>query len=460
MDNKNTQNKITNTLITVLGVFFYLVIIIGMMCLVNLDLLKKIVSNEGKVELSSKSILITIDALITTATITLIAFNGIGARNSGSSTIIRIIFWKAVRISTDEKRTYFSWSVSGAFLRPALIILLTTSTTFSELIIIEACDLSEKIFYFIVNSLLALSIILFLSTFARLFIFNGICWLETTATFISKRLCKDKKPRQWLLNLLTYFRGSNNFELVNKVIEGILKNKKAIEINGQNPWGVMKYIQENSNSIYEAESNSQQSISKLNVLVFLFNIIEANIEREQIQLDFQWRYDVKIKKNWKYYRIKQLINDNSDKNDIIETIIKNMEVVMVGEGELKGKFDPQELDDASLNALKELKLSDETLSNVERFKGYARKNIKAPKFKWSTLTSLDKSKKRHSVKSSSKTYTIAIIDDGEKVLKNDDFVVYKKMPNKFPDRKRKSGTKYFYFTDKKGIEKLKKQKKT
>lgn len=434
MVNKS-QTWIKKNWSSVIGFVFFLVYSLGVIALINLSHLLNI-CNTNNDKISNKNILITVDALITTATVTLIAFNGIGARNSGSSTIIRIIFWKAFKIESPEKRTRFFWNLTGSFLRPAFVLMFTLISTISELIIIESWNSIPPQFDQVsINILFSVTVILFVSTVFRLFIFNASAWLETSAKFISTRLLKKGEARPWILNIITYFRGTNNFELIQKIIIDL----KPESIKKDD---ILKAIMNIKRGKTEGMS------PEVRTAFFVIACFEQVLNTQEA--------DKIGEVDWKGYRLLSLLKDDAKIALFKHLTIRDVNAYIglptaTSMPENFSEFIQKMENLTGINAEKTLTKA-ASLDTMDRFIAYHNNKHKSFKLNRNTKKLLNKKNniERWLIKSKSKEYEVVIYDSHKtKLISSSNYHIFKTIPNKISNP---NGKKIFYLSESNSIE--------
>ncbi|NQZ66027.1 MAG: hypothetical protein HRT99_02275 [Mycoplasmatales bacterium] len=272
------------------GIFLFLSILVILSVLLCLPLIIGNVS-EKKIYGIQKKYIITVDALITTATITLIAINGLGARNSGSATIIRYTFWKIVKIYSKNEKHYFWWYFSLSWLQPTIVLLLTLSTTFLEMVFLEI-NINTTPLIITLNICFLFTTVLFISSLARMYIFNSIALLDSTSFYIASKIRKmdkniknNRKIDHNFFQIISYFRGSRNFELVRNIIDFLINfNEKQVKkISKKELLATIFKYKEESYLIFN------NNINRYAECLFLLAVANSMID-EDGELNIGWKF--------------------------------------------------------------------------------------------------------------------------------------------------------------------------
>ena len=370
--------------ITVVGIFLSIILVIGFFALLSTPVWIALKNNQN-ININ-KQTLITADALLTTATVTLIAFNGVGARNSGSATIIRTVFWKVLKIKADEKRVYFAWTLSLSYIRPSVVLFITTITTLIEVSLLNnGNELIITLFYFF---LLSITSLLLLSTISRIVIFNLVVWLDTTSHFISKRITK-KKIRPWIIRILSYIRGSKNFELISKIINDINElSEKNSDLKPSN-LDFNKEIQS-----YRRWNDAKNRDNKGAISLLIFNALSSLTEEKNKIIDSET-----FKNHWRVNLILSLFkekNINMD-DDKWANIVSEIIVILRSYGMISQET-INDVEDNKRELTRKLKESEtkkeiskhfKNITNIDRLIGFINKREKIKLDKTTLITIKD-----------------------------------------------------------------------
>lgn len=161
--------------------------------------------------------IITLDSLLTGATITMIAFSNFSPSSSASSHVYKYTYWRSTDIFPKGGPQIVMSIFNLSFIRPATVIVLTIFATFTESLLLLLNEHFTTLFIDVTFMLMLLiTFLLLLSTIVRYYTFNKNP-LRTSTKYIFNKIKKKKisKNKYYeLVNLIAYINGTKNLEFV------------------------------------------------------------------------------------------------------------------------------------------------------------------------------------------------------------------------------------------------------
>ncbi|NQZ29232.1 MAG: hypothetical protein HRT98_02495 [Mycoplasmatales bacterium] len=270
---------------------------------------------------------LTVDALVTGATITLITFTNISAMSSGSASIYKNIYWKAKKLTKKSRWIdRVAWNITGGFIRPHCSIIISISTTFVTVMSYLFIDRHNSYLWFQSIIFLTITFWTFLGTLTRYCLFNKYP-LRTTSKFLLEYYCQKVVKDKSVIhinkfnNYINFFRATQNFELMIEVlrrftidkemlnVEPLKKSNKDVMSSLDTHGNIFKTVDgkwSNMNFIHPSCVNANKDNS---ILLLMYNI------RSQLE----WNE----KENWKWEASKRIIVDNLKEQELL--IIQKIE---------------------------------------------------------------------------------------------------------------------------------------
>ena len=231
---------------------------------------------------------ITLDSLLTGATITLITFSNMSPNSSPSSHIYKSIYWKTSEIGSSSKMGKFWSTVTGSFIKPFNVLILTIAATAIEAILV-AINMEFEFIYFNVSFIIMLFITfaLLVSTVSRYYFYNKNP-ARNASLYIFRVLSKKKISEDQFhefVNLLSYLKGTRNNEFLILIIRRINKIKlggeeyesKIIQSIDATRLDVRGDFLERYLMSYHENDESSPKFRQYKLLILIYRII-CNIE--------------------------------------------------------------------------------------------------------------------------------------------------------------------------------------
>ncbi|NQZ66299.1 MAG: hypothetical protein HRT99_03745 [Mycoplasmatales bacterium] len=270
------------------------------------------------------NIIITADSLLTASTITLIAFTNFSPGSTPSGSVIKRAYWSSRYLSTDVKRRYLvCWLLFSSFLNPIIIISVTTITTIIEVI------LSFGNFSFSNDFLLpipfGITAYLQITALSRFVIFhknpnkNTAIWFWFQYEKISDT--QEEKSKSLYLNMLSFFRATENFELINAILHKIKKERERHYNNDKiSTKSAIKFL--NKNDLFRPKINKKTII----LLMIINLILNKKISNDEVKLN-----QIKMKLEWS-------ISDPEDVFSKFETVLRTKDSSVINSSTIKNTW--------------------------------------------------------------------------------------------------------------------------
>ena len=275
-----------------------------------------LVNHENKL-LSS---LVTIDSLITGATITLIVISNFAPSSSGSSSMIRRVYWNKIRITSKATPTHrMLWYSFLSFVPPLPMILFSVLITSVEaLMSLFKFDCSNLVIY--VG--LMISVLILIGSAIRFYLFHKYA-VRNTASYIYNKAEKiimrnskeiKKKEIDSMIYFISFLKGTANFELVKEILRFFLNSNEILKIH--------KLYVDNFNSFIESRKGEKVNLSEYMMGAWENKPDDENYKDDQVaRLIWTLVYNV-----WKFALNNKLQgeHDTGDKeyDFLIESIFK------------------------------------------------------------------------------------------------------------------------------------------
>ena len=314
--NSRSKNKVNIQRAIFFGTFSVMLLILMLTII--------ILGEKGKINMETDYLsitLITLDSLLTGATITLIAFSNLSPDSSSSGHMYKSIYWKTSEVGGTSKRSFVGTAFSGAFLKPLTVLLLTVFATGTEAILL-IFDKHFKTIYIDVAFMVMLFITfwLLISTISRYFLYNKnparVASLyiyrilnEGNETKMKQKNEKDNKKIAQkiknnkvykkhyiinidkfheIINLISYIKGTKNNEFIVLIIRRI---NKIMFSKNQDEKSFIRYITDEVVSMNKIKVD-KKTIASLDTDRYLmkFNPDDTDIQRKFKLLLLTYRF--------------------------------------------------------------------------------------------------------------------------------------------------------------------------